>query len=178
MLFRTQVSIPWGMLLGLLYHSAVFICSDSSSFTSAGNIFLRNPINSLLADDGSADLRSHGDLGGWVTRKQWSQAQVVVHWLPVQDNSKLMHWLCPVLDTPPTSVWYLLSCSSKKLFDLLEGPTLTFIVTDKVRASDDCISLQSIRIQCIGEYSELLVWFVGNFKVVVRMLLFNLYYGK
>ena len=57
-------SIPWGMLHGLLYHSAVFICSACPSFFSAWSFYVRKPRDSLLTDEGSADL---GPLGGWVT---------------------------------------------------------------------------------------------------------------
>ena len=53
-------SIPWGMLHGLLYHSAVFICSACPSFPSAWSFYVRKTRDSLLAHEGSAGLRSHG----------------------------------------------------------------------------------------------------------------------
>ena len=51
------------MLHGLLYHSAVFICSACPSFPSAWSFYVRNPRDSLLADQGSTSLRSHGTHG-------------------------------------------------------------------------------------------------------------------
>ena len=59
----SSASIPWGMLHGLLYHSAVFICSACPSFIHAWSFYVRNPRDSLLADEGSAGLRSHGTHG-------------------------------------------------------------------------------------------------------------------
>ena len=44
--------IPWGMLHGLPYHSAVFICNACQSFNSAGTFYVRNPVDSLLPDEG------------------------------------------------------------------------------------------------------------------------------
>ena len=52
-----------GVLHGLLYHSAVSICSGCHSFTSAWSFHVRNPRYSLLADEGSAGLRSQGTHG-------------------------------------------------------------------------------------------------------------------
>ena len=52
--------IPRGVLHGLFYHSAVFICSVCHSFTSAGSFYVRMPGDSLLADEGSAELKSLG----------------------------------------------------------------------------------------------------------------------
>ena len=51
------------MLHGLLYHSAVFICSACHLFTSAWSFYVRNPKDSLLTDEGSTGLRSHGTHG-------------------------------------------------------------------------------------------------------------------
>ena len=55
-----QASMPWGMLHGQLYHSAVFICSACHLFTSVWRFYVRNPRDSILADEGSAGLSSHG----------------------------------------------------------------------------------------------------------------------
>ena len=51
------------MLHGLLYHSAVFICSACHSFPSAWSFYVRDPRESLLADQGSTSFRSHGTHG-------------------------------------------------------------------------------------------------------------------
>ena len=56
--------IPGKMLHGLLYHSAIFMCSAGYLFTIAEIFNVRNPKDSLLPDGGSAGLRSHGTLGG------------------------------------------------------------------------------------------------------------------
>ena len=59
----SQASIPWGMLYGILYHSSVFICRACHSFTTAWSFYVRNPRDSLLADENLASLRSHGTYG-------------------------------------------------------------------------------------------------------------------
>ena len=53
----------------MAYFVTHFICSADQSFTSAGTFDVRNPIDSLLADEGSAGLRFHGTLEGGVKRK-------------------------------------------------------------------------------------------------------------
>ena len=60
LLHASQASIPWKILHGLLYHSAVFFCSACPSFHSAWSFYVRNPRDPLLADEGSSSLRSHG----------------------------------------------------------------------------------------------------------------------
>ena len=59
----SQASIPWRILHGLLYHSAVFIVCACHSFTRAWSFYVSNPKGSLLVNDGSASLRSHGTHG-------------------------------------------------------------------------------------------------------------------
>ena len=52
--------IFYGMLHGLSDLSAVYICSANQSLTSVGTFFyVRSSLGSLLADEGSAGLRSH-----------------------------------------------------------------------------------------------------------------------
>ena len=63
LLQASQTSITQGMLHGLLFHSAVFICSACHSFPSAWSFYVRNPRDSLLADQGSTSIRSHGTHG-------------------------------------------------------------------------------------------------------------------
>ena len=55
-----QSLLTWGMLHGLLHHSAIFICSACHLFNSAWTFYVRNPRNSLLADEGWVGLCSHG----------------------------------------------------------------------------------------------------------------------
>ena len=53
-------SIPWQMHHGLMYHSAVFICSVCHLFTSALSYYAKNPRDFLPADEASAVLKPHG----------------------------------------------------------------------------------------------------------------------
>ena len=55
--------IPWKILHGLLYHSAVSICSAFHLFTSAWSFYVKIPKTSVLSDEGSAGLRSWGTHG-------------------------------------------------------------------------------------------------------------------
>ena len=63
LLQASQASIPQGLLHSLLYHSAVFICSACHLFPCACSFYVRNPRDSLPADQGSTNLRSHGTHG-------------------------------------------------------------------------------------------------------------------
>ena len=75
----SQALIPWGMLHGLLYHSAVFICRACHSFTSVWS-FMSGTLE-LLYLQMRAQLVSGpmGPIGGWVTRKQWMLAEIPVY---------------------------------------------------------------------------------------------------
>ena len=71
----SQALMPSRMLHGLLHHSAVFIYSACHSLTIARRFYVRNPRDSLLADEGLTSLRPVGSMGGWVTGKQWMLAK-------------------------------------------------------------------------------------------------------
>ena len=48
------------MIQDLLYHLAVFTCRACHLFPSAWSFYVMNPRDSLLAEESSAGLRSHG----------------------------------------------------------------------------------------------------------------------
>ena len=78
LLQASQAPIPWRMLHGLLYHSALFVCSACYSFTSAWSFYVRNPRHLCWQIRVQLVSGPMGPMAGWVTRKQWMLAEIPV----------------------------------------------------------------------------------------------------